>query len=97
MFSPEIEQLRWEAKEFLYRNLYLCEDMASGHRQAAQVIADLFAEWMADPSLLPPGYFGQVEEEGAARVIADYIAGMTDHFVLKMHRSVRKMVVPGRQ
>jgi dGTPase len=97
VFSPEIEQLRWEAKEFLYRNLYLCEDMASGHRQAAQVIADLFAEWMADPSLLPPGYFGQVEEEGAARVIADYIAGMTDHFVLKMHRSVRKMVVPGRQ
>jgi dGTPase len=96
-FSPEIEQLRRQAKEFLYQNLYLCEDLTSGHRQAAEVIADLFAAWMADPSLLPPGYVNQVEEEGAPRVIADYIAGMTDHFVLKMHRSVRKMVVPGRQ
>jgi len=70
--------------------------LTSGHTQAEVVIADLFAAWMTDPALLPLGYFSQVEEEGAARVIADYIAGMTDHFVLKMHRSVRKMVVPSR-
>ncbi|MGC2299489.1 MAG: deoxyguanosinetriphosphate triphosphohydrolase [Acidobacteriaceae bacterium] len=95
-FSPGMEQLRGEAKEFLYRNLYLCADLKRGHSEAEQVIADLFAAWMADPALLPPSYFSQVEEEGAARVIADYIAGMTDHFVLEMHRSVRKMVVPSR-
>jgi dGTPase len=95
-FSPEMERLRGEAKEFLYRNLYLCADLKRGHSEAEQVIADLFAAWMADPALLPPSYFSQVEEEGAARVIADYIAGMTDHFVLEMHRSVRKMVVPSR-
>jgi dGTPase len=51
---------------------------------------------MADPELLPASYLSKVGEEGAARVIADYIAGMTDHFVLKMHLRVRKMVVPGR-
>jgi len=95
-FSPEMEQQRREAKKFLYRNLYLCEDLASGHEQAEQVIADLFAAWMADPGLLPPSYSSQVEEEGPPRVIADYIAGMTDPFVLKMHRTVRKMVVPSR-
>jgi dGTPase len=95
-FSPEMERLRGEAKEFLYRNLYLCADLKRGHSDAEQVIADLFAAWMADPALLPPSYFSQVEEEGAPRVIADYIAGMTDHFVLEMHRSVRKMVVPSR-
>ncbi|MGA8109241.1 MAG: dNTP triphosphohydrolase [Acidobacteriaceae bacterium] len=95
-FSPEMERLRVEAKDFLYRNLYLCDDLKRGHEQAARVIADLFAAWMADPSLLPPSHFGQVEQEGAPRVIADYIAGMTDHFVLEMHRSVRKLAVPGR-
>ena len=95
-FSPEMERLRIEAKDFLYRNLYLCDDLKRGHEQAARVIADLFAAWMADPSLLPPSHFGQVEQEGAPRVIADYIAGMTDHFVLEMHRSVRKLAVPGR-
>ncbi|HEX4311062.1 MAG TPA: deoxyguanosinetriphosphate triphosphohydrolase [Acidobacteriaceae bacterium] len=95
-FSTEIEQLRRQAKEFLYQNLYLCEELKCAHQQAEQVISDLFAAWMADPGLLPASYALQVEEEGAPRVIADYIAGMTDHFVLEMHQSVRKLVVPNR-
>jgi dGTPase len=94
-FSPEMERLRREAKDFLYQNLYLCEALRCGHEEAARVIADLFAAWMANPSLLPPSHFSQVEHEGAPRVIADYIAGMTDHFVLEMHRSVRKLAIPG--
>lgn len=95
-FSPEMERLRREAKQFLYENLYLCDDLTLGHRQAAQVIADLFTAWMADPALLPASHFSQIDQEGAARVIADYIAGMTDHFVLEMHQSVRKMVFSSR-
>jgi dGTPase len=95
-FSTEMETLRHEAKDFLYQNLYLCEDLKRGHRQAAEVIADLFAAWMTDPALLPPAYLSQVDREGAPRVIADYIAGMTDHFVLETHRNVRKMVLPSR-
>jgi dGTPase len=95
-FSTEMEGFRHEAKEFLYQNLYLCEDLALGHRQAAEVVTDLFAAWMAEPTLLPPTYQGQIDQEGAPRVIADYIAGMTDHFVLETHRNLRKMVVPSR-
>ena len=95
-FSPEMEQLRREAKEFLYRNLYLCEDLERGHHRAAAVIAELFFAWMADPSSMPPAYATQVPAEGAPRVIADYIAGMTDHFILELHRNLRKVAFPGR-
>ncbi|HEV2280370.1 MAG TPA: dNTP triphosphohydrolase [Acidobacteriaceae bacterium] len=94
-FSPGMESLRREAKEFLYQNLYLCEDLERGHDEAEQIIADLFSAWMADPSLLPPSYAAEVPEEGAPRVIADYIAGMTDHFILQTHRSLGT-VFPGR-
>lgn len=94
-FSPGMERLRREAKEFLYQNLYLCEDLKRGHDEAEQIIADLFAVWMADPGLLPPSYASQIAEEGAPRVIADYIAGMTDHFILQTHRSLGT-VFPGR-
>ena len=94
-FSPGMESRRREAKEFLYQNLYLCEDLKRGHDQAEQIIADLFSAWMADPSLLPPSYAAEVPEEGAPRVIADYIAGMTDHFILQTHRSLGT-VFPGR-
>jgi len=89
-FSPETERLRREAKDFLYNNLYLCEDLRRGHERAALVVADLFAAWMADPDLLPPSYRVQIPVEGAPRVIADYIAGMTDHFILEAHRTVGK-------
>ncbi|MGA8160737.1 MAG: dNTP triphosphohydrolase [Acidobacteriaceae bacterium] len=93
-FSPEMEALRREAKSFLYRNLYLCEELKRSHDDAAQIVAELFAFWMANPDRLPPAYADQVEAEGAPRVIADYIAGMTDHFILEAHQRVRKMVFP---
>ncbi|HKR25959.1 MAG TPA: dNTP triphosphohydrolase [Acidobacteriaceae bacterium] len=94
-FSPGMESRRREAKEFLYQNLYLCDDLKRGHDQAEQIIADLFSAWMADPTLLPPSYAAEIPEEGAPRVIADYIAGMTDHFILQTHRSLGT-VFPGR-
>lgn len=95
-FSPAMEALRREAKDFLYRNLYLCDELKSGHDQAAEVISDLFEVWIADPARLPPAYSSQVAAEGAPRVIADYIAGMTDHFILETHRSLGKSALPER-
>jgi len=93
-FSVQMERQRRQAKDFLYENLYLCDDLKFGHQRAARIIADLFTAWMAEPQLLPPAYAVQIGKEGGARVIADYIAGMTDHFILQTHRNVG-MVFPG--
>ncbi|MGA7525106.1 MAG: dNTP triphosphohydrolase [Acidobacteriaceae bacterium] len=93
-FSSPMETLRQEAKAFLYHNLYLCEELNRSHDQAEQIVAELFAFWMANPDRLPPAYASQAATEGAPRVIADYMAGMTDHFILEAHQSVRKMVFP---
>jgi dGTPase len=93
-FSHETEALRREAKQFLYENLYLCGDLRRGHERAARIIADLFLAWTTDPGMLPPSYAGQVAGDGAPRVIADYIAGMTDHFILETHRKIG-MIFPG--
>ena len=54
--------------------------------EASRVVRDLFACWVSDPSLLPPAYAGQAVEQGAPRVVADYIAGMTDNYILQQHR-----------
>jgi dGTPase len=93
-FSPQMEPLRREAKQFLYENLYLCDALRRGHERAARVIADLFLAWTTDHEMLPPAYADQVAADGAPRVIADYIAGMTDHFILETHRRVG-MLFPG--
>ena len=93
-FSVEMELQRREAKQFLYENLYLCDALERGHQRAARVIADLFLAWTTAPEMLPPAYAEEVAAGNAPRVIADYIAGMTDHFILETHRRVG-MLFPG--
>ena len=96
-FSPEMETLRMATKQFLYENLYLSEELESAHREASAVIHRLFGWWMEDISRLPSSYAAQVEENGAARVVADYIAGMTDAFILQLdsERTGKTHLQPG--
>jgi len=51
------------------------------------VISTLFHAWVANPELLPSSYAPQIEEEGAPRVVADYIAGMTDQYILSRYQA----------
>jgi dGTPase len=81
-FSPGMEELRLEAKRYLYKNLYHAEDLKRDHDIADNVIARLFQAWVENPELLPPGHALEIEAEGAPRVVADYIAGMTDSYIL---------------
>lgn len=90
-FSQEMEALRLEAKHYLYDNLYNCEELTRDHEEAERVIAELFSAWTEEPSLLPSSYASRVSEEGAPRVVADYIAGMTDNFIMTQYQDFRKI------
>ncbi len=81
-FSPAIEAQRLEAKRYLYQHLYSSVELERDHQMAEEVLGALFAAWVADPELLPQGYVTRVAAEGAPRVVADYLAGMTDPFIL---------------
>ena len=79
--SLQMESIRAAAKKFLYANLYNSPGMEDLHAHAEQVVQELFAFLMADPSLLPADHQSQIPTEGLARTVADYIAGMTDAFI----------------
>jgi len=85
-FSASMEALRMETKRYLYDHLYNCEELTRDHEKAERVILDLFQAWSTDPALLPASYSAQIEEEGLPRIVADYIAGMTDNFILDLHK-----------
>ena len=82
-FSSSMEALRMEAKRYLHSRLYNSEELAHDRDQAVRVVRDLFEAWVDDPALLPAGYEARIEAEGVVRVVADYIAGMTDNFILE--------------
>jgi dGTPase len=84
-FTPEVDEERKQAKDFLYQSLYFSPALASEKDEAERVVRDLFALWMKDSATLPHYYRDKAEEESLPRVICDYIAGMTDHFILEQH------------
>jgi dGTPase len=79
--SPAMEADRAAAKSYLYTHFYNSPGMEEEHERAAQVIQELFAALMADPTLLPADHQAQIPTEGLARTVADYIAGMTDTYI----------------
>ncbi len=79
--SPEMESERAQTKKFLYQSLYNSPGMEEVHRHSERIIEGLFARFMADPLLLPEDHRAQIEGEGLARTVTDYIAGMTDGFI----------------
>ena len=84
-FSPAVDAERKQNKDFLYENLYFSPSLADEKDDAEQVITELFAFWTAHPETLPHQYQDKAKEEGLPRVICDYIAGMTDHFIYEQY------------
>jgi len=91
-FSPLAEQERLQEKRYLYDTLYSCDELTLEHAKAEQVVTELFDFWIAEPGELPSGYVGEIETEGLARVVADYIAGMTDSYILLQYAQVKRTV-----
>ena len=91
-FSPLAESQRQQEKRYLYETLYTSHELSLEHDKAEQVVTELFDYWISGPEELPPGYVEQIETEGLARVVADYIAGMTDSFILLQYAQVKRAV-----
>jgi len=84
-FSAEMDAERRQAKEFLYANLYLSPSLAAEKTDAERVIRELFEFWMAKPENLPASYRDKAKQEPLARVVCDYIAGMTDNYIYEQY------------
>ena len=80
-FSAEVEAERKEAKAFLYENLYFSEALQAEKVDAELIVGGLFGHFVAHPESLPPAYQDKAKVDSLARVVCDYVAGMTDNFI----------------
>jgi dGTPase len=92
-FSPQVGAERRQAKSFLYASLYNCKQLEPEKRTAEKVITDVFGHLMAHPEALPHLYQDRARDEKLARVVCDYIAGMTDHYI----QDLRKKLLPAKK
>ena len=84
-FSSEVEAERKRIKDFLYENLYYTPSLAGEKDDAERIVTELFTFWMSNPSALPHYYQEKAGQESLPRVVCDYIAGMTDHFIIEQY------------
>ncbi len=84
-FSPEVEEERRVNKEFLYSHLYFSPTLSDEKDDAGLIVKSLFAYWMKSPEALPHQYQEKAQEDPLARVVCDYIAGMTDTFIYEQY------------
>ena len=87
-FSPEAASQSRILREYLHRNLYFHPALVPEKDQGARVVEGLFQLYLDHPEKLPHGYAEQARQSPRHRVICDYIAGMTDHYVQRLHQEL---------
>ena len=87
-FSAEVDDERREAKQFLYEALYNAKPLQPAKKRAESLVNEVFTALLAHPEMLPASYQVKVEHEKLARVVCDYIAGMTDRYIEDLRKKL---------
>jgi dGTPase len=82
-FSPETAAASAQLKKFLRTKVYHSESLVQGREESTARIAALFDFFLEHPERLPVNYLEESAGQPLHRVVCDYIAGMTDRFLLQ--------------
>lgn len=86
--SDDVAERHVAMKRFLHKHLYSHEKKLEMTDKVQQMLRALFNAYMDDATRMPPKFAEQAAEasdEGRARIVADYIAGMTDRYAMAEH------------
>jgi dGTPase len=94
-FSSEVAAGEQTLKAFLYAHMYDAPDVRAVRREAQRVLGELFAAYLADPSLLPEGWRPRADDrQTVLRAIGDFVAGMTDRYAVRHHAELNAGTPP---
>jgi dGTPase len=82
-FSDELAQQNAGLKRFLFARVYSQPAIAEDRDRSVAAVDALFRFFMERPERMPEYYAQQAKQEARHRVVCDYIAGMTDQFLLR--------------
>jgi dGTPase len=91
-FSDQVFTDLKEVRAFLFTRMYRAPRVVETRAIVSDVVNDLFPHMMAHPDQLPRQWQAEVraaqDDTTLARLVCDYIAGMTDRFALQTHRRI---------
>jgi dGTPase len=84
-YSTERRRLNGQLRKYLYRNFYYHPLVSQPNVRATQLMEDLFRYYFENPKTIGEFSRKSIRKLGLHRAICDYIAGMTDLFIIKEH------------
>jgi dGTPase len=90
--SDAMHQQHSSLKKFLHKHLYRHEQKLEMTRKVQAIVRDLFETYMGDVNKLPQQFAAaaatSADDTERARVVADYVAGMTDRYAIAAHETL---------
>jgi dGTPase len=82
-YSKELGKRNAELRKFLYQNVYYHPRVAEVNQRACEMLRMVFEEYLSSPERLGDSATRRIEAEGLHRTVCDYIAGMTDRYLIE--------------
>ena len=82
-YSDELAEANRALRRFLYQNVYYHPRVSEVNRRACEMLRRVFEAYLVDPDRLGDGATRRIEKEGLHRTVCDYVAGMTDRYLME--------------
>jgi dGTPase len=87
-YSPKRRVLNLELRHYLYKNLYYNPVVHRPNQRAVKMLGELFKYFLAHPKEIGESSRKRVIQIGPHRAVCDYLAGMTDRYVMLEHQRI---------
>jgi len=87
-YGDDLAEANRALRKFLYQNVYYHPRVAEVNKRACEMLRRVFESYVLDPSRLGDTAARRIESEGLHRTVCDYIAGMTDRYLMEEYARV---------
>lgn len=88
-FSSELKSRNSSLRRYLFENFYRHSEVNEANENACLQMERVFQNLLANPSQLGSRSLARIEKEGLPRVVADYVAGMTDSYLRNRYEELK--------
>jgi dGTPase len=90
-YSDGLAEANRALRKFLYQNVYYHPRVSEVNRRACEMLQRVFEAYLLDPDRLGDGATRRIETEGLHRTVCDYVAGMTDRYLMEEHERIARL------
>ena len=90
-YSDELAEANRALRKFLYQNVYYHPRVSEVNQRACEMLRRVFEAYVVDPDRLGDGATRRIEKEGLHRTVCDYVAGMTDRYLVEEYERIAQL------